>query len=71
MPGIPAEAVKAHPGSVHDGLTQRLELQLRWSRCGTTLWPRFYSVPLWTVGAVANFRECHEFLRWDHGGPLS
>ena len=55
MPGIPTEVVTAYPGSVHDGLTQRLELQLRWSRCGTTHSPRCHSPPLGTVGPVANF----------------
>ena len=52
-------------------LPSRLELQLLWSRCGTTHSPRCYSSPLWTVGPVANFRECHESLRWGHAGPLS
>ena len=70
MPGIPTEAVTAYPGSVHNGLTQRLELQLRWSRYGTTHSPRCHSPPLWTVGAVADFRECHESLCWGHVWPL-
>ena len=70
MPGIPTEAVTAYPGSVHDVLTQRLELQLLWSRCGNTHSPRCHSSPLGIVGPVTNFRECHESLCWGHAGPL-
>ena len=31
----------------------------------------FHSLPLGIVGPVANFRECHRFLRWDYAEPLS
>ena len=31
----------------------------------------FHSLPLGTVGPVANFRECHESLCWGHAGAFS
>ena len=31
----------------------------------------FHSLPLGTVGPVANFRECHESLCWGHVGAFS
>ena len=47
-------------------LSSRLELKLRWSESScwnrTTLWPRFHSPPLGTVGLVANAGGVPQFL---------
>ena len=55
-------------------LSSRLELKLRWSESScwnrTTLWPRFHSPPLGTVGLVANAGGVPQFLRWGHAEAL-